>query len=119
VTEKRSVIFYSQSKVVHENYGPNKVMFFYIKVGDEIARVEVPQWIALDESRLNMVHSIVLDQCRRGHGYPIALSEAHEQAVINTDEREYFWQLVESSLYDNHLPVANSAKSISKRMRWV
>ncbi len=54
-----------------------------------------------------------------GKGYPVALSEAHEQAVVTGADRENFWQLVESSLVDEHLPSLSSAKSQSKRTRWV
>ena len=88
-------------------------------MGDEIARIEMPRWVARDENLLNLVHSLVLDQCRRGQGYPVALSEAHEQAVVTAADRENFWQLVESSLIEEKLPSVSSAKSRSKRTRWV
>jgi len=116
---ERSALFTSQSKIVRENYGEHWVYFFYLRVDDEIARVEIPQWVAKDESLLNLTHSLVLDQCRRGQGYPVALAEAHEQAVVTGVDRETFWQLVESSLVDEHLPTPTSAKSQSKRTRWV
>jgi len=66
-----------------------------------------------------LVHSLVLDQCQRGQGYPVALSEAHEKAVVTGADRENFWQLVESSLVEEHLPSPSSAKSQSKRTRWI
>ena len=53
------------------------------------------------------------------HGYPVALSEAHEHAVVTGADRENFWALVESCLTDEKLPSPNSAKSTSKRTRWV
>ena len=116
---KRSVIFISQSSIVQKHYGVHQVYFFYLKVDDEIARVEIPQWVAIDKGLLNLVHALVLDQCQRGQGYPVALSEAHEKAVVTGADREYFWQLVESSLLEEHLPSLSSAKSQSKRTRWV
>jgi len=116
---ERSALFISPSKIVREHYGVHQVYFFYLRVDDEIARVEVPQWVAMDESLLNLTHTLVLDQCRRGQGYPVALSEAHEQAVVTGADREYFWQLVESSLVDEKLPSLSSAKSRSKRTRWI
>ncbi len=115
---ERSAIFISQSSIVQKRYGVHQVHFFYLKVDDEIARVEIPKWVARDESRLNLTHTLVLDQCQRGQGYPVALSEAHEQAVVTGSDREYFWQLVESSLADENLPSLSSAKSRSKRTRW-
>ena len=116
---ERSAIFTSQSKIVKDHYDRHWVHFFYLRVDDEIARVEIPKWVATDESLLELTHSLVLDQCRRGQGYPVALSEAHEQAVVTGADRENFWQLVEASLVDEHLPTPTSAKSFSKRTRWV
>ncbi len=116
---ERSALFISQSSIVQKRYGVHRVYFFYLKVDDEIARVEVPQWVALDKNLLGLVHALVLDQCRRGQGYPVALSEAHEQAVISSADRDNFQQLVEQWLMQEHLPVATSAKSRSKRTRWI
>ena len=116
---ERSALFISQSSVVRKRYGEHRVYFFYLRADDEIARVEIPQWVALDKNLLNLTHSLVLDQCRRGQGYPVALSEAHEQAVVTMADRENFWALVESSLVDEKMPNPSSGKSQSKRMRWV
>ena len=116
---ERSALFLTQSSIVRKHYAVHQVYFFYLRVNDEIARVEVPGWVAMDENRLNIVHTLVLDQCQRGQGYPVALSEAHEKAVITAADREQFWQLVESSLVEEHLPSLGSAKSLSKRTRWV
>ena len=116
---ERSAVFISQSSIVQKHYGVHQVYFFYVRVGDEIARVEIPQWVAIDENLLNLVHTLVLDQCQRGHGYPVALSEAHEKAVVTGLDREEFWQLVESFLVEERLPSLSSAKSRSKRTRWV
>jgi len=115
---ERSAMFISPSKI-QKHYGVHQVCFFYLRVNDEIARVEVPQWVATDESLLSLTHALILDQCQRGHGYPVALSEAHEKAVVTTADREYFWQLVEASLVEEHVPIFRSAKSQSKRTRWV
>jgi hypothetical protein len=115
---ERSALFISPSKI-QKRYGKNLVHFFYLKLDEEIARVEIPQWVAQDEKRLNLVHTLVLDQCQRGQGYPVALGEAHEKAVITGADREIFWQMVESSLIAEHLPTLGSAKSQSKKTRWV
>jgi hypothetical protein len=116
---ERSALFISPSKVVKEHYGDHRIYFFYLKSGDEIARVEIPQWVAENEGLLNLTHALTYDQCQRGGGYPVALSESHEQAVVSGADREYFWELVESSMIEGHLPDPVSAKSFSKRTRWV
>ena len=77
---ERSALFISPSKIVKERYGEHRIYFFYLKAGDEIARVEIPQWVAEDDALLNLAHGLAYDQCQRGGGYPAALSEAHEQA---------------------------------------
>ncbi|MFH1646316.1 MAG: DNA double-strand break repair nuclease NurA [Chloroflexota bacterium] len=115
---ERSALFISPSKIVR-HYGEHRVHFFYLRAGDEIARIEVPQWVARNKALLDLTHAMVLDQCRRGHGYPVVLSEAHEQAVVTGADRENFWELVESTLVAEHLPSPASAKSFSKRTRWV
>ncbi|MBI4284069.1 MAG: DNA double-strand break repair nuclease NurA [Chloroflexi bacterium] len=116
---ERSAVFASQSSIVRQHYGEHRVYFFYLKLEDETARVEIPQWVARDENLLNLTHSLVLDQCRRGQGYPVALSEAHEEAVLREADRESFWQLVGSSLIAEKLPTPTSGKSRSKKTRWV
>jgi hypothetical protein len=115
---ERSALFISPS-TIQKRYGLNLVHFFYLKLDEEIARVEIPQWVAQDEKRLNLVHTLVLDQCKRGQGYPVALGEAHEKAVITGADRENFWQMVESALIAEHLHTSGSAKNQSKKTRWV
>jgi hypothetical protein len=116
---ERSALFISQSSIVQKRYGEHRVYFFYLRVDDEIARLEIPKWVAKDEGLLNLAHGLVLDQCQRGLGYPVALSEAHEKAVVTGADREEFWQLVESLMVEEHMPTPTSAKSFSKRTRWV
>lgn len=116
---QRSALFASASSIVEQHYGPHQVSFFYVNTGEEIARVEVPAWVASNDALLNQAHTLVLDQCRRGLGYPAAIMEAHEQAVINGHERELFRQMVEEALAGSRLLVYTSGKAWSKRTRWV
>ncbi|MDO8751265.1 MAG: DNA double-strand break repair nuclease NurA [Dehalococcoidia bacterium] len=116
---ERSAAFASTSSVVRDYYGGHAVAFYYVNVGTEMARVEVPAWVADDEALLALTHSLLLDQCRKGLGYPVAIMEAHEQAVIGGHEREMFRQMVEDALERQHLPVYTSEKARSKRLRWV
>ncbi|MCZ6788704.1 MAG: DNA double-strand break repair nuclease NurA [Chloroflexi bacterium] len=114
---ERSELFTSTSSIVEEYYGDHAVAFYYLNVGEEMARVEVPAWVAQDETLLNLSHSLILDQCRRGLGYPVAIMEAHEQAVITGQDRELFRRMVEDALAERHLPVYTSEKARSKRQR--
>ncbi|MFH1662347.1 MAG: DNA double-strand break repair nuclease NurA [Chloroflexota bacterium] len=116
---ERSALFISRSSIVEKRYGRHRIHFFYLRVDDEIARIEIPQWVATDKNLLNLAHSLVLDQCRRGHGYPVALSESHEQAVVTGADRVNFQQLLEISLAEEHISLTTSAKNRSKKTRWV
>ena len=117
---ERSALFGSRVSVVRDYYGSSHaVCFFYLNAGEEIARVEVPAWVAGDATLLELTHGLLLDQCRRGQGYPVALQEAHEQAVINGADREEFRRMVEELLAEHRLPVYTSEKQRSKQRRGV
>ncbi|MFQ5861134.1 MAG: DNA double-strand break repair nuclease NurA [Dehalococcoidia bacterium] len=116
---QRSSLFSTRSSVVEQYYGEHQVEFFYVNVGQEVARVELPAWVARDGHRLELAHALLLEQCRKGQGYPVALMEAHEQAVVSVQDREMFRQLVEEALAGQRLSSYTSEKSRSKRLRWL
>ena len=93
--------------------------FYYLNGGAEIARVEVPDWLADDPELLALSHAMLVKQCELGMGYPVAISEAHEQAVITGHDREEFRRLTLMLLEQRGLPTPESAKSFSKRRPWV
>ena len=51
--------------------------------------------------------------------YPVAISEAHEQAVITGHDREEFRRMTLMLLEQRGLPTPESAKATSKRRPWV
>ena len=93
--------------------------FYYLNGGAEIARVEVPDWLADDPELLALSHAMLVKQCQLGLGYPVAISEAHEQAVITGHDREEFRRLTLMLLEQQGLPTPESAKATSKRRPWV
>jgi hypothetical protein len=113
----RSDIFESSSPILKYYGESNRIGFFYLNVGDEIARIEAPRWVLQDEKYLDVVHALVYDQCVRERGYPASLKEAHEQAVITTAERRVVEGMVEESLSRHHKFVTRSAKDTHKRQR--
>ncbi|MCS7207750.1 MAG: DNA double-strand break repair nuclease NurA [Dehalococcoidia bacterium] len=115
---QRSGLFRSLSVLVREEYGANQaIYFFYLHAGPEVVRVEMPAWCARQPMLVGLLHASLLEQVRRGDGYPLVLQEAHEQAVISSADREAFRLLVEESLAQRHLPVYTSEKQRSKRLR--
>ena len=116
----RSPVYKTNSSVSRESYDEqNKVYFFYVNAGQEIGRVEVPKWVAKNESLLSLAHGLVWDQCQRGQGYPVVISESHEQAVINAGDRRVFRRMLTDSLERQGLSAATSEKDRSKRSPWV
>ena len=116
----RSPVYKTNSSVSRESYDEaQKVYFFYVNAGEEIGRVEVPKWVANNETLLSLTHSLVWDQCQRGQGYPVAISESHEQAVVSAGDRRVFRRLLTDSLERQGLSAATSQKDRSKRSPWV
>jgi hypothetical protein len=116
---QRGPLFVSMSRVNIESYGEHLIHFFYMRVGREVARVELPRWVAEDPAQVDLVHALVYDQCMRGQGYPVALARAHEQAVVKAADRRAFLGIVEGSLLRAELPAANSMKRDSKERQGV
>ncbi|NLE76874.1 MAG: DNA double-strand break repair nuclease NurA [Chloroflexi bacterium] len=115
---ERSALFQSCSPILKQ-YGEHHVGFFYLNVGDEIARIEAPLWVLQDPLLLDRVHATAFDQCRRGRGYPPALQEAHEQAAITQTDRRVVEEMIEAALARQRMHAPWSAKARSKRERGV
>jgi hypothetical protein len=118
---ERSELFGSSSQIL-EQYGEHRVDFFYMNVGEEVVRVELPRWVGADGHSLRFLHAAIYDQCQRSPGfppYPPALLEAHEQAVITASERRLVEDMVEQALSQHGQRVVRSAKDDSKRRRGV
>jgi hypothetical protein len=120
-TGQRSELFASSSQIL-EQYGEHRIDFFYLNVGGEIARVEVPQWVRTNPDWLDLTHAVLVDQCRRSPGfppYPPALQEAHEQAVITMTDRRVMEEMMERAMGQYGQKWVRSAKEDSKRRRGV
>jgi hypothetical protein len=98
-----------------DRYGArNRSHFFYLNVGAEIARAEIPRWVAEDAAAVELLHAVIRDQAERGQGYPLALARAHEQAVLSGPDRRAFEQLVTEALQRAGQRAGYSEKRISK-----
>lgn len=112
---QRTTLFTHNSQLADKYPAHLRPCFVYMHVGDEIARIEVPNWIAQDNELLNRVLRIIMDQCKKGNGYPIALAEAHEQAVVNTSDRQFFFEMLFKMAMDSSYRLHASQKSLKKR----
>ncbi|GAB5518889.1 MAG: DNA double-strand break repair nuclease NurA [Rhodothermales bacterium] len=120
----RSAVFESASHVQSAYSETNRICYVYIHVPigerqSEIARVEMPRWVADDVEHLDLVHAVVLSECEKGRGYPLILSEAHERAVIRSKEKEAFYEMVRYRMEGAGLPLPESRKAQSKRRPFV
>ncbi|NEO12841.1 MULTISPECIES: DNA double-strand break repair nuclease NurA [unclassified Moorena] len=94
---QRSPLFQSSARIL-ELYDHHRIYFCYVHVGTEIARIEMPEWVAQNSALLNQALSLMLGQVYKGYGYPIAVSEAHNQAVIKAGDRNRFFALLEQQM---------------------
>lgn len=97
-------------------YGSQVIYFCYVHVGSEVVRVEFPAWVAEDTELLESALSLTLTQVHKGYGYPVALAEAHNQAVVRGGDRARFFTLLEQEMIRSGLKnVGTSYKEARKR----
>jgi NurA domain len=112
---QRSPLWRSSARI-QEFYGDQAIYFCYVHVGSEIARIEMPEWVAREADRCNAALSLVLAQVQKGYGYPVALAEAHNQAVVRGGDRTRFFGLLEQQMIKAGLRnVGTSYKEARKR----
>jgi len=111
---ERSPAFDSESHIL-DAYDRHRIQFFYLNVGSEIVRIEIPKWVAKDKELIDLVHAMAYAQAQKGGGYPIALAEAHQQAVVRGSEREMFYEMVTTVLVRRGMRAAISPKNMRKR----
>ncbi|GAB4513867.1 MAG: DNA double-strand break repair nuclease NurA [Anaerolineae bacterium] len=100
-----------------------EIAFFYIKVGDHyrsnIARVDVPMWVARDERALNDLHAVLLAQCQmQGRNpYPYALTRADELAYVSAKDKNKLEEVINLELRRNGVnPFLYNAKTRGKEL---
>ena len=116
---ERSGLFRVRSNVHDSYYGIHRVYFFLLATGDEIARVEVPEWAARDQHMLGVLHAILVDQIAKGFGYPAVLARADDRAVISLSDRGVLDTLVQQELARRGVVARPSAKLSRKQVRSV
>jgi hypothetical protein len=100
----RSTVFGLQSGSRTQYTGDLALHFFYLNVGETqhpwLVRVEIPGWVAGDTGRLDLLHAVLLEQCKimGAKPYPYILHRAHEIAVVKFEEKEQIGQMLELEL---------------------
>ncbi len=94
---QRGPLWRSQAPIM-ASYGPHEVYFCYALLGQEVGRLEMPAWVVEDEELLTTTLSLTWAQVEKGCGYPVALAEAHNQAVVRGADRSSFFALLEQQM---------------------
>ena len=117
---ERSALFVHASPANEIYYAPrgHNLYFFYVNAGragkSSLLRVEVPEWVARDPERLNLVHLALVEQSRVSDGFPYVLMRAHELAVVTLSERRSFDEMVMGALMRQKLRPGISQKAQGK-----
>lgn len=112
---ERSAIFRSNAPILNLYKAP--IYFFFLNVGSEVVRIEIPEFIAFDNDLLEITCALILSQSKKGGGYPVALKEAHEQAVIKSSERVFIEELFIDFLRKKGIIFNQNYKFLSKKIR--
>jgi len=124
----RSAVFGIQSSSERNYKGVLSLHFFYLNVGTEghpwPVRVEIPKWVVDDKEKLNLLHAVLVEQCRMmgSRPYPYLLHRAHETAVVKNEEKQQIEQLLTMELRKNNEDVDDgsykqSAKDLPGKKR--
>ncbi len=112
---QRSPLWRSNARIL-DLYDDQIIYFCYVHVGPEIARIEVPAWVAENTSIFNQALGLMLAQVQKGYGYPVAIAEAHNQAVVRGSDRATFFALLERQMIKAGIKnVGTSYKEARKR----
>lgn len=122
----RSAVFKIQSSAEKSYKGVLELHFFYLNVGTEghpwPVRVEIPRWVVDDRKQLDLLHAVLVEQCRvmGSKPYPYLLHRAHETAVVKNEEKYQIEQMLQQELRRNNEDVdessnKGSAKGLSGR----
>ncbi len=119
---ERSALFVLASpanKTYYEPFG-HRVYFFFLNAGGRgtgnILRVEIPEWVAKDKMKLDLVHASIVEQSKMTNGYPYVFIRADEIAVVSSNEREQFQQMVMGSLIKRGFSPSVSQKQFGKEL---
>jgi hypothetical protein len=83
------------------NDADNEVCFFYVNSGApgrQLARVDIPLWVASDPALVDLVHGLVHNQCQIMGGYPYVLTRADELAVVGSRDRENLEMMIATAM---------------------
>ncbi len=119
----RSAIFGIHSRSAQSYPDETALHFFYLNTGfpgkPSLARVEIPEWVAADADRVNLLHAVLLEQCALlgGMPYPYALHRSHEIALVSMLDKGQIAQMISREMVAwGMTPPAPSNKQFAKNL---
>ncbi|TBR58098.1 nuclease [Westiellopsis prolifica IICB1] len=94
---QRGPLWRSNARIL-DLYEDLQIYFCYVHVGAEIARIEIPAWVVRNTSLFDEALGLMLAQVQKGYGYPVAIAEAHNQAVVRGADKARFFALLERQM---------------------
>lgn len=94
-----------------------EVCFFYLRTGEgerQLARVDIPMWVARDEEQVAAVHALIYDQCQILGQYPYVITRADEIAVVGRREQEELEHRIALRLAEQGIDTQMTSKQQSK-----
>jgi hypothetical protein len=93
--------------------------FFYLNAarhGRQIARVDIPMWVAMDAAAVTAVHALIYDQCQIMGDYPYILARADETAVVSYRDQEQLNFMIDIIMERHGINRTITAKQSSKNL---
>lgn len=119
---QRSKLFVTVSEPNHKfaaQHQANEICFFYLNPGGhgrQVARVDIPMWVAQDEEMVTAVHALVYDQCQILGDYPYVLARADETAVVTYRDQEQLNFMIDVIMERYGISHTITAKQASKNI---
>jgi hypothetical protein len=121
---ERSALFVQmspQNKEFRKSGGhTHEIVFFYLNAAGpnerpQLARVEIPMWVAQDRMFVAELHALIYHQCQQLMSrYPYVLTRADELAVVKGDETKQLNTLIQVALTRFGLATTESGKAVNK-----
>jgi len=95
--------------------------FFYLNVSQNqkpcIVRVEIPEWVAFDNQKVNLLHAVLLEQCAimGTKPYPYCLHRAHETALVSQEEKEELVKWIQTKHSQEGIPLEEKSYKLSAK----
>lgn len=115
----RTPLFTCTSTFAREYPPAVRPVIFYVNTGSEISRIEIPAWLAENGPLRTQFECILYSQILKGAGYPIALSEAHECAVIRGADRDFFYYMLDKISIQMGITRTISSKLRKKQISFI